>query len=300
MELHAVERCRARRRVTNGSPYSAVPSTSSASAGTAAKRVHVVEGARRRAGPRSAATRARQRTSFQPMCGSFSAAGARARAPRRRAGPRPVGAAVLARALEQQLHAEADAEHRHARRRRARASSSSRPSSRRLLHRPREGADAGQRPAPSAARSASGSALIARARADVLERLLDRAAVAHPVVDDRDLDGVARSSRQRPLRARHAGLGRGRSRPPARSARANALNAASIMWWALRARLDAQVQRQLRRVGERRGRTPRSARARSRRSSPAAGRPRTRVNGRPEMSIAQLARASSIGTVAEP
>ena len=65
-------------------------------------------------------------------------------------------------------------------------------------------------------------------RADVLERLLDAAEVAHAVVDDRDarhrsplVDGIA---------------------PPAsgsiatawRSARANALNAASTMWCGLR------------------------------------------------------------------
>ncbi len=52
------------------------------SVGHGAKRVHVVEGAAAAADPRSAASAAcSKRTSFQPMCGSFSAR-PRARAPR--------------------------------------------------------------------------------------------------------------------------------------------------------------------------------------------------------------------------
>ena len=67
-----------------------------------------------------------------------------------------------------------------------------------------------------------------RPRADVLERLLDRAEVAHPVVEDRDRAVFAQacpwSTARRLLRI---------DRTATRSARANALKQASIMWWAL-------------------------------------------------------------------
>ena len=63
--------------------------------------------------------------------------------------------------------------------------------------------------------------------ADALEGLLHRPQVPHPVVEN----GDSRHG-QRPLRARHAGLVRV-DRTASRSARANALKHASIMWWAL-------------------------------------------------------------------
>ena len=103
-------------------------------------------------------------------------------------------------------------------------SSSSSPSARDVAHRLRERADAGQDHAVGGA----DRVVVARdhrARADVLERLLDAAPVAHPVVDDRDhassvplVDGTP--------------VSRGSTATAARSARANALKHASIMWWA--------------------------------------------------------------------
>ena len=53
------------------------------------------------------------------------------------------------------------------------------------LHRPREGADPGQDHAVGGPRGSSASAVICALGADPLERLLDRAQVAHPVVEDR-------------------------------------------------------------------------------------------------------------------
>ena len=84
-----------------------------------------------------------------------------------------------------------------------------------------------------------------------------------------------------------------------RSARANALNAASIMWCAL---LPASTRRCSVSFA-----ALASARKNSSVSScskppvaPGGSSASNSVKGRPEMSIAQLARASSIGTIAEP
>src|SRR5207249_4778046 len=74
-----------------------------------------------------------------------------------------------------------------------------------------------------------------RARADVLERLLDRAPVAHAVIDDRDLHRLldeARHAVSVPFVLGTPGS-EGSIATASRRARANALNAASIMWCAL-------------------------------------------------------------------
>ena len=61
---------------------------------------------------------------------------------------------------------------------------------------------------PSAARTAWGSAVIEASAPDPLERLLDRAQIAHPVVEDRDLGHRDTRSGQGPLGGRDAGLER--------------------------------------------------------------------------------------------
>ncbi len=231
------------------------------------------------------------------MCGSLSPGARSARiSPAIR--PRPVGAAVLGRRLEQQLHAQAQAEDRDARLRplaeRARRS----PLARRQLHPGRERPDARQDEPVGGAQRVVVRAQD-RARADPLDGLLHRAPVADAVVDDPDRrgaeGGISRSaspsSRARPSPS-------GRSRPPARSARANALKSASIMWWAFVPRSDLEVQRE-----------PRGARDRAEElvdelvveaaGGPPGGSGASKTSsGRPEMSIAQSARASSIGTTA--
>ena len=292
--------------VTNRSPYSAVPRTSCCSAGTRRERVHVVEGAARRQessvsgepGARSAprSSRCAAASARRPSKSPSSGGPRRASSPRPLAPPSsseesnsscmprqmPSSGVPASNALEQQLV---------------------QPSSRRFASpagTPRRRArPARRRPA------ARVIAADARPRADVLERLLDRAAVAHPVVDDRDVTGSSisepprRSSGERPLRARHAASRSGRSRPPARSARANALNAASIMWWALRAaprRVRCSVS--LAALA--------SARKNSSVSSwsklpvaPGGSSASNSVNGRARRCRSRtLARASSIGTVA--
>src|ERR1700733_1008762 len=140
----------------------------------------------------------------------------------------------------------------------------------------------------------------------MLERLLHRAAVTHAVVDNRDVhrlidEGVV------PL-VTHVvrvpfvlgtPVSVGSSATAWRSARANALNAASIMWCAL---LPASM---------RRCSVSLAALANARKNSsvsscsnppvePAGNAASNSVNGRPEISIAQLARASSIGTMVDP
>ena len=157
------------------------------------ERVHVVERrSRLAAGPRSAARRARTGPRSSRCAG---------RAARRSAGaspspadqPEPARAPELLGVVEQQLHAEADPEQRQALGRAARGSA------RRGRARRGCASPAGRRPrpaarAPSAARSSSWSPVIDGARADVLERLLDRAAVAHPVVDHGSRPRVTRAS----------------------------------------------------------------------------------------------------------
>ncbi len=100
--------------------------------------------------------------------------------------PEAVGPAELFGAVKCELHAEADAEHRGARAH-ALAMSSSSPSSRRFSIARGNAPDAGEHE-PVARRAARVVVASTSARrADVLERLLDRAPVAHPVVDDRDV-----------------------------------------------------------------------------------------------------------------
>ena len=90
-----------------------------------------------------------------------------------------------------------------------------------VAHRERKGADAGHDdPVGGADRVVIGRQL--DVRADVLERFLDRAAVAHPVVDDRD-----RRHDSVPL-VLGTPCSVGSSATAALSARATALNAASI------------------------------------------------------------------------
>ena len=167
--------------------------------------------------------------------------------------PRPAAPPSSLEELERQLHAEADAEHRRARRdalaqQLVQAELAQVAPSRAGTRRRRA------RTSPSAARSSAWSRVTLARRADVLERLLDRAAVAHAVVDDRDLDRLidrARSCRSASPSCSARRVSLGSIATAWRSARANALNAASIMWWALLPGLHAQVQRQLGRVGER-------------------------------------------------
>ena len=71
--------------------------------------------------------------------------------------------------------------------------------------------------------------MIVARRADVLERLLDRAQVAHPVVEDRDPGAHSLSV---PL-VEGTPLSSGSIETATRRARAKALKQASIMWWAL-------------------------------------------------------------------
>ena len=216
MELDAVEGAAARprwRSARRSRPCRARPARARARARRSAR------GRRRsaRAGPPSAASpAARSATSFQPMCGSFSAAGSQ-RA--HLAGHDARGRSAPPSSSEESKAScmpEADAEHGRAgarraraaaRRGRARAGWPSRAGTRRRR------AARGRR--PRAARS--GSLLISRARADVLERLLDRAAVAHAVVDDRDLDRLRRSGAHAvsvPFVLGTPRLGWGRSRRP--------------------------------------------------------------------------------------
>ena len=133
--------------------------------------------------------------------------------------PRPRSALVLGRRLEQQLHPEADPEQRHAGggaldQRLAQAGPLQ------VAHRLRERADARQDDRARVAHVGGDH----RLGADVRERLLDAAPVAHPVVGDRDhvsvpfVDGTPVSS--------------GSIATAARSARASALKHASIMWCA--------------------------------------------------------------------
>ena len=241
-----------------------------------------------------------KRTSFQPMCGTFSCgSGARRRtSPSSR--PRPSA-----------------------------PPSSSERSKRSCI--PRQSPSTGT---PARARSASTSAIPLAVR-----RSMAAANAPTPMSDQRrrrarelvEVGGVssrgrrrARApsrpsagcpsrSRRRAMRAARAALkpsaspsstGRrspsGRARRPARSARANALKHASIMWWAFVPASIVEVGRQ---PGVRRDRAEELL---DELVVQAAGRPgrqqaasRAR-KGRPEMSIAHEARASSIGTTAWP
>ena len=96
-----------------------------------------------------------------------------------------------------------------------------------------------------------------RPRADVRERLLDRAAVAHPVVDDADLDAARAPTPQRRAHDVSVPFVLGTPGSVGSIATACAQRARERLEGRLdhvvgvAARLDAQVQRQLGRVGER-------------------------------------------------
>ena len=86
-----------------------------------------------------------------------------------------------------------------------------------------------------------------------------------------------------------------------RSARASALKHASIMWWALVPACSSRCS--VSRAAEATARKNSSATSCSKPAMSPAGRrskPSTVAYGRPETSIAQAARASSIGTTACP
>ena len=112
--------------------------------------------------------------------------------------------------------------------------------------------------------------------ADPLERLLDRAQVAHPVVEDR---APVRHRSSVPL-VEGTPVSSGSIETASRSARANALNrprSCGGRWSRSACRRAGSASRSRRR----RGRTPRPARRRSRRSRPAAARRRSgRTGGR--------------------
>ena len=135
----------------------------------------------------------------------------------------------LLRALVQQLHSEAQPQHRHVLR--AFAHELVEPALAQPAHRLREGADAGQDDSVGRSkRFVVGCE--AHVGADALERLLDRAAVAHPVVHHAD-----RRSRRAFLRRRHAvsvpfvdGTASLSIRTASRNARATPLKEASMMW----------------------------------------------------------------------
>jgi hypothetical protein len=98
--------------------------------------------------------------------------------------PEALGAAELRGALEEQLQPEADAEDRRPRQGPL-GDQPVEPGRPDPLHRPREGTDAGKD------QTVGGPDLVGiggdrRPRPDVLERLLDRAQIAHPVIQDQD------------------------------------------------------------------------------------------------------------------
>src|SRR3954451_9269954 len=204
----------------------------------------------------------------------------------------PAGALVLHRGVEEQLHAEADPEHRDA---------GLDPPGDQLVqadfvdaaHRLREGADARQDHAVRGL-DARGIRRDLGLRPDLLQRLLDRAQVAHPVVED----GDARHSVSVPL-VEGTPLSSGSIETATRSARENALNAASIMWCALDPERTQRCSVILELLE-----TARKNSSVSSESKPAmvtSGRSASKAQkGRPETSIAHSPSASSIGTRAEP
>ena len=136
----------------------------------------------------------------------------------------PLGRLDLPRSLEQQLHSEADPQQWPAFIDGA-AEQVGEPELVDVVHGEREGADSGEHQ-PVGGRQATVIVGDLRLGADVLERLLDRAPVPHPVIDDRD-----------PRTRGHVSVPFVLGTPgsvasiatAARSALAVALNAASIM-----------------------------------------------------------------------
>ena len=207
------------------------------------------------------------------MCGSLrrraaavTLAGQQAEARRR---PRARSSARTAAACRGRRRAAAR------RRPRARAARSSSPSARARCASPpgtrRRRAGSRRR----RARSASWSAVMTDARADVLERLLDAAPVAHPVVDDRDHVTSASPSWTGTPVSRGSIADGGAQRAGER------LEARLDHVVRVRAGLQVEVQRQPGAPRRPRGRTPPRPRARSRRCRPpaAARSPRRRSTG---------------------
>src|SRR2546429_976040 len=213
--------------------------------------------------------------------------------------PQSVRTAVLCGALEQQLQPEAHPQQRCGRRDALAQQLVESPLAE-VLHGAREGANAGDDETVGGAQRLWVAAHHC-AHADVLQRLLHRAAVAHAVVHHPDRAGL-------PARAAHVvsvpfvlgiPLSLGSLATASRRPRANALQAASIMWCAL---LPAST---------RTCRVSFAALASARKNSsvsscsnppvaPGGSCASNEVNGRPDTSMAQLARDSSMGTVAEP
>src|SRR4051794_34528162 len=196
---------------------------------------------------------------------------------------------MLGRGLEQQLHAEADAQQRHAGGD-ALDQLLAEAAGLEVAHRLRKRADAGQHDRGGVADVGRDHGL----RAHVRQRLLHAAAVAHAVVGDRDhefsvpfVDGTPVSS--------------GSIETAARSARANALKQASIMWWAFVPACRSMCS--VSRAAPATARKNSSARSWSNPLIPPDGsrsKPVRSAYGRPEMSSAHIARDSSIGTTACP
>ena len=135
--------------------------------------------------------------------------------------PEAIGAAELARALEEELHPQADAEHGGALPR-ALGDQPVEPQLSHALDRLREGTHAGEdEPVGGASRLGVGGPR--DLDADALERLLNRAQVAHPVVEDREPGHVSV-----PL-VDGTPLSPGSIATAWRSVRAKALKQASIM-----------------------------------------------------------------------
>src|SRR5262249_18322419 len=129
--------------------------------------------------------------------------------------------------IEEQLQPEADPQHRHAFRD-ALGGQLVEAALADPLHRPRKGTDSRQdHPVsrPHHLRIAADGG----AGADVLERLFDRAQVAHPVIEDRD----PRAHEFKVPLVEGTPLSSGSIETATRSARAKALKAASTMWWPL-------------------------------------------------------------------
>ena len=209
------------------------------------ERVHVVEG--RGVGQARAEDDGRtQRTSFQPMWGSFEPAGVE-RDDLAGQQPEAVGAAELGAVLEQQLHAQARAEHRHA-------------GGGALAHEVVQAGLGAARASPRRTRRRPGSTspsvrpqrlVVAREHdrgADALERLLARSGGCPSRSRRWPIVGIRRCSV--PL-VDGTPVSVGSIATATRSARAKALNAASIMWWALVPVSTVDVQRQPRAAGDR-------------------------------------------------
>ena len=209
-------------------------------------------------------------------------------------GPQPLDAArehaepaaALLALLEEQLHADADAEHAAGRRRRARAAPSARPR--------RASPRAALAALPTPAITASGAlanggrvAVTTRLRTGARERRADAAQVAGAVVGQYDFTARPSSTAATPPRE-HA----------SRSARPSALNAASATWWSSSpAASTCSVSPAW--IAKRSSACGSSVSASPPTRSPVKA-SATSACGRRTRSTAAVARASSIGTVAEP